>query len=73
MLTRRFLTIFGIVGVAVMAVLLILVAFKLVPTSYFLPLFLVAFAIWATRLVLRMLISRKERNDAASERQPPAQ
>jgi hypothetical protein len=72
-LTRRFLTVFGIVGVVVMAVLLVLVAFRLVPTSWFLPLFLLAFAIWATRLVLRILISRKERNEATGERQSPVQ
>lgn len=73
MLTRKFLTIYGIVGIAVMAVLLVLVAFRLVPTSYFLPLFLVAFAIWASRLVLRMVISRRERNEAAGESKPPDQ
>lgn len=73
MLTRKFLTIYGIVGIAVMAVLLVLVAFRLVPTSYFLPLFLVAFAIWASRLVLRMVISRRERNEAAGESKPSDQ
>ena len=71
MLTRKFLNIYGIVGVAVMAVMLILVIFKLVPTSYFLPLFLIAFAIWASRLVMRVILARKERREAPDDTQTP--
>lgn len=71
MLTRKFLTIYGIIGVAIMAVMLILVVFKLVPTSYFLPLFLIAFAIWASRLVMRVILARKERREASGDTQIP--
>jgi hypothetical protein len=65
MLTRKFLTIFGIVGIVIMSILFILVVFKLVPTSWFLPLFLVAFVIWGSRLILRLLVVRKERRELA--------
>ena len=71
MLTRKFLNIYGIIGVAVMAVMLILVIFRLVPTSYFLPLFLIAFAIWASRLVMRVILARKERREAPDDTKIP--
>ena len=71
MLTRKFMNIYGIIGVAVMAVMLILVIFRLVPTSYFLPLFLIAFAIWASRLVMRVILARKERREASGDTQTP--
>jgi hypothetical protein len=70
-LTRKFLNIYGIIGVAVMAVMLILVIFKLVPTSYFLPLFLIAFAIWASRLLMRVILVRKERRETSGDTQIP--
>lgn len=69
MLTRKFLNIYGIIGVAVMAVMLILVIFSLVPTSYFLPLFLIAFAIWASRLVMRVILARRERREGTGDNQ----
>ena len=65
MLNRKFLTIYGIVGIAIMSILFILVVFKLVPTSWFLPLFLVAFVIWGSRLILRLLVVKKERRELA--------
>jgi ABC-type Fe3+-siderophore transport system permease subunit len=68
-LTRKFLNIYGIIGVAVMAVMLILVIFSLVPTSYFLPLFLIAFAIWASRLVMRVILARRERREGTGDNQ----
>jgi FlaA1/EpsC-like NDP-sugar epimerase len=70
-LTRKFLNIYGIIGVVVMAVMLILVIFELVPTSSFLPLFFVAFAIWASRLMMRVILARKERREASDDTQTP--
>ncbi len=64
MLTRRFVTIYGVVGLIVMAVLLVLVWLRAVPTEYYLPLFLVAFVIWAGRLVMRVMLTRRERREA---------
>ena len=72
MLTRQFLNIYGIIGVAVMAVMLILVVFRFVPTSYFLPLFLIAFAIWASRLVMRVILAKRERRESADDTQSPS-
>ncbi len=65
MLNRTFVTIYGIIGLVVIAVLLVLVWFRLVPTSYYLPLFLVALVIWAGRLVMRVILSRRERRESA--------
>jgi hypothetical protein len=67
MLTRRFMNIYGIVGIIVMSVLLVLVLFKIVPVSYYLPLFVVAFVIWVSRMVMRVILARKERSEAVSD------
>ena len=71
MLTQKFLNMYGIAGVAVMAVMLILVVCRFVPTSYFLPLFLIAFAIWTSRLIMRVILARKERREASADTQVP--
>ena len=63
MLTRKFLTVYGIVGVTIMSVMFVVVVFKLVPTSWFLPLFVAAFIIWGSRLVLRLLVLKKEQHE----------
>ena len=71
MLNRKFVTVFGVVGLVVMAVLLVLVWFKLVPTEYYLPLFFVAFVIWAGRLIMRVMLARKERRESGNEQGMP--
>jgi hypothetical protein len=63
LLTRKFLTVYGIVGVTIMSVMFVVVVFKLVPTSWFLPLFVAAFIIWGSRLVLRLLVLKKEQHE----------
>lgn len=70
LLTRKFLTIYGIIGIVVMAVSLLLIWFKLVPSEYYLPLFIGAFAIWISRLVMRLMLVRKERREDADDTQP---
>jgi len=69
MLTRRFVTAFGIVGLVVMAVLLVVMWFRWVPTRFYIPLFFLAFVIWASRLVMRVLLARKERREAGKDLQ----
>ena len=64
MLTKKFLSIYGFVGIALMAVLLLLIWFKLVPQEYHTPLFVFAMLIWVSRLVLRYFLYRKERKNA---------
>ena len=71
MLTRKFLNVYGIVGVVVMAAMLLLIWFKLVPPSYYIPLFSVALVLWISRLVMRVLLVRKEKREASVESQPP--
>jgi len=61
MLTRKFVNIYGVVGISVMAVLLLAIYLKLVPQSMYLPLFVLSAAIFLGRVVLRMLLVRKER------------
>lgn len=63
MLTQRFLNVYGMIGVAFMAVVFVLVWLKIVPTSFNLPLLLLAFGIWGSRLVMRILLARKERHE----------
>ena len=64
MLNRRFVNVYGVIGLIVMAVLLVLVWFRLVPTEFYLPLFLVAFVIWAARLIMRVILARRERRES---------
>ena len=67
LLNRRFVTIYGIAGLGVMAVLLVLLWMKLIPTEYYVPIFVVAFIIWSTRLVLRVMLARKERRESEGD------
>ena len=69
MLTRKFVTVYGFVGIGIMAVLLMLMWFKMVPESYFIPLFAVALVIWASRIIMRMMLAKKERSEASSNSQ----
>ena len=71
MLTRKFLNVYGIVGIVLMAILLLLIWLKIVPESYNIPLFSVALVLWASRMVLRMLLVRKERREASTDSQTP--
>gem|GEM_PF-5971444 len=71
MLTQRFLNIYGLVGIVFMAVVFLLVWFKIVPPSFQLPLLLVALFIWASRLVMRILLARKERQEKSGIDVPP--
>ena len=71
MLTRKFLNIYGIIGVGIMVVLLVLVWFKLVPSSYYLTLFSIALAIWISRLVMRVIVVRRERMEKPVDNQFP--
>jgi hypothetical protein len=64
MITREFLNLYGIIGLVVMAILFVLVVAKIVPDAWHIPLFIFAFAIWASRLVLRFLLFRRERSAA---------
>ena len=72
MLTRKFVTVYGFVGIGVMAVLLMLLWFKLVPESWFIPLFAVALVIWASRVIMRMMLAKKERSEESAQTSNPS-
>jgi len=61
MLNPRIVTIYGYASIFSMLVLLVLVWFKLVPESMYLPVFLIAAALFAIRIVLRIMLLRQER------------
>lgn len=63
LITQKAVTIYGIAGIAVMVILLSLLWFKVVPRSLYVPVFLMALAVFAGRLVLRILLLRQERAD----------
>lgn len=71
MLTREFLNIYGIVGITVMAVALLLIWLKVVPSEYYLPLFIIAFGIWISRLLMRWVLARREKREAVSDKETP--
>lgn len=73
MLTQRFVTIYGIVGLLVMVILLALIGFKQVPESLSIPFFGIAIVLFIGRLVLRYLLIRKERAAKLVEQPPTGQ
>jgi membrane protein implicated in regulation of membrane protease activity len=60
-LQERTATQFGIAAIGVMAVLFVLVFFRLVPPAWEIPLFIFAVALFAVRLVLRSVLARRKR------------
>ncbi len=66
MITRKIVTMYGIVGIALMAVLLSLVWLEVVPRSMYVPLFLISAAIFLGRVVLRIMVARQERSSSQS-------
>ena len=61
MINARFVAIYGLVGLLLMLILLGLIFFKQVPQSYYLPFSIVAFLLFAGRIVLRVLLARQQR------------
>jgi hypothetical protein len=70
MLTRKFLNMYGLVGLFVMLVLFVLVVFKIVPPDWYLPLFILAFIIWASRIDMRFILKRREKEEASAGQAP---
>lgn len=61
MITPRWVSIYGYVFLVVVVAMLVLVWFKLVPESMFVPLFLVALVLYLIRITLRLLLDRQRR------------
>ncbi len=58
-LTERFVTIYGLVSLLVMATILGLMWFKVIPESLYMPMFFVALAAFAGRIALRVALHRQ--------------
>jgi len=69
MLNRRMVDIYGYVAIVLMLGMLALVALKLVPVRYNMPLFYVTAALFVIRVVLRMVLARQTavRNEKGEE------
>ena len=61
MLSQKTVNIFGFVAVGLMALMLVLIWARLVPHTMYLPLFLIAAALFLARVTLRLVLSRQER------------
>lgn len=61
-LTAKSVNTLGFVGIAIMLMLLALLWFRVVPESWTIPFFIVALSLFLTRLVLRVLLIRKEKH-----------
>lgn len=61
MITPRWVNIYGYVFLFVIVAMLVLVWFRLVPQSLFVPLFLVALVLYLIRITLRLLLDRQRR------------
>ncbi|MFN0157903.1 MAG: hypothetical protein ACKVRP_07510 [Bacteroidota bacterium] len=70
MITRKTVNIYGIVGLVLMSALLSLVWLEVVPRTMYLPLFLMAAAIFIGRVVLRIVVARHEQKDPPSHSSP---
>ncbi|RPH33985.1 hypothetical protein EHM92_08025 [bacterium] len=61
MITPRWVNLYGYVFLAIVAAMLVLVWFQLVPQSLYIPLFLVALVLYLIRITLRLLLERQRR------------
>jgi Flp pilus assembly protein TadB len=61
MLSQKSVNTFGFVAVGLMALMLVLIWARLVPHTMYLPLFLIAAALFLARVTLRLVLARQER------------
>ena len=61
MLNPRWVNVYGYVFLVIVLAMLVLVWFRLVPQSMFIPLFLVALVLYMVRITLRLLLARQRR------------
>jgi len=61
MLTPRWVNVYGYVFLVIVVAMLVLVWFKLVPQSMYVPLFLVALTLYLIRITLRLMLERQRR------------
>ena len=73
MLNQKSVNSFGFIAVGLMAVMLVLIWAQLVPRSMYMPLFLIAAALFLTRITLRLVLARQERLAKKSSGTDPKQ
>ncbi len=61
MLKARAVNIYGMVAIGAMLLMLVLVRMRVVPPRFYFPLFYVAAALFAVRIVLRIALARQEK------------
>ena len=67
MLSPKLVSLYGFASIIIMAVLLGLIFFEVVPRSFSLAFFIVALVLFIGRIVLRFLLSRQERRMRSAE------
>ncbi len=60
-LNARAVNIYGMVAIGAMLLMLVLVRMRVVPPRLYFPLFYVAAALFAVRIVLRIMLARQEK------------
>jgi len=76
MISQKSFTVAGYVIVVFMAAMLVLVYFRLVPTSWYMAIFAVTLALFLLRIAMRLIMARqqrleKERNTNTPTAPPP--
>lgn len=61
MLTPRFVNVYGYVFLGIVLIMLVLIWFKVVPQSMYIPLFMVAVVLYLVRITLRLVLERQRR------------
>ncbi len=61
MITPRWVNVYGYVFLVIVVAMLVLVWFRLVPQSMYVPLFLIALVLYMVRITMRLLLERQRR------------
>lgn len=59
MINERFLTLYGVVSIALMSLLLLLVWLRVIPPEYNIAAFVVVLLLFLGRIVLRIVVARR--------------
>ncbi len=68
MINERFLTLYGVVSIALMVLLLLLVWLRVIPSEYNIAAFMVVLLLFIGRIVLRIVVARRNATDDDTDR-----
>jgi Flp pilus assembly protein TadB len=71
MISQRSFTIFSFLVIAVMAAMLVLVYFRLVPQSWYWYMFAIVLVLFLIRTTLRLILGRQQRLEQQQKENPP--